>query len=75
MQDGYQFAQAWHPIHTAPKDKVMWVWHRKGDYCLAWFHSGRGRWVLKGDENYDGPDNLDLTAWHPLPEPPPAYLK
>lgn len=65
----------WQPMKTAPTDTMVWVWHRRGGYSLGWLDPARGRWELKGDERYSGPDNLDLTAWHPLPEPPPAELR
>lgn len=73
--DGGKGKPEWHPIETAPRDKMVWVWHRKGDYSLAWFDTAKGRWVLHGDPNYDGPCHLKLTAWRPLPEPPPPNLQ
>ena len=66
-------AAAWQPIETAPKDSMVWIWHPDTeDYSLAYFHSMRGRWVLKGDPNYDGPIYIHPTLWHPLPKPPDA---
>lgn len=67
----------WRPISTAPKDEMVWVWHGTGDggYSLAWYQTTKGRWVLKDDPDYDGPDRLRLSAWHPLPEPPPLGLQ
>lgn len=63
--------QKWHPIKSAPRDKTVWIWHPQSqDYSLAYFHSMRGRWVLMGDPNYAGPNHINPSMWHPLPEPP-----
>ena len=52
----------WQPIKTAPEDKLVLVYGVDRGVCIASFDRGFC-YTLHGDD-------IDVTHWQPLPEPP-----